>query len=258
MVQPPDASEGESAPTEAFKSATELAHASQAAAMYALTASLAHEISQPLSGIITNTSTCARMLAAAPPDITGAQGTIRRLLRDTSRASELIARVRALFGEWELTLQPFDMNAAVREVILLASGDLARSGISAGAALADDLPPILGDRTQLQLVIVNLILQACGATLIVPAPGRKLLIKTEREAGNGARVTFRDDALELPAVSADALSCAAHTMESDGLGIGLFVSRSIIERHRGRFWVEQNAGVPGTTFSFSIPGAGSG
>jgi signal transduction histidine kinase len=256
MVQPSEASEGQRAPEEALKSATELAHASQAAAVYALTASLAHQISQPLSGIIANTSTCARMLAAAPPDITGAQGTIRRLLRDVSRAAELIATVRAMFGEWELTLQPFDLNAAVREVIVLSSADLARSAIAVGSALADDLPPILGNRRQLQLVIVNLIRHACDATLVVPNAGRKLLVRTERETGNGVRVTLRDTDLDLPPASAAALSGAAHNMESDGLGIGLFVSRSIIERHRGRLWAERNAGAPGTTFSFSIPSAG--
>ncbi len=258
MAQPAELSDRERAQQEAIKSTTELAQASQAAAMFALTASIAHEISQPLSGLIANTNTCARMLAADPPDISGAQGTVRRALRDISRAAALVSRLRVLFGEQELTLRSFDVNDAVREVILLSAADLRRSAIAIGSALADDLPQIVGDRRQLQLVMINLVRYACDATLHRSDQGRELLIRTEREAGARVRVAIRDADLELPAVSAEALSCAAHTMESDGMGIGLFVSRSIIERHRGRLWAERNAGVPGTTLSFSIPSAGSG
>ena len=226
--------------------------------MFALAASVAHEISQPLSGLIANTDTCLRMLAATQPDITGAQGTVRRMLRDLSRASELIARLRAMFGEQELALESFDLNAAVREVILVSSADQTRSAVFIASVLADDLPQIVGDRRQLQLIIVNLIRHAVTATQAATDRGRELLLRTEREAGNRVRLTLRDAALELSPLTAEALSCAAHTMASDGMGIGLFVSRSIIERHRGHLWVERNAGVPGTTFSFSIPGIAGG
>lgn len=256
MTQPRELSDRERAQEETIKSAVELAHASQAAAMFALTASIAHEISQPLSGLITNIDTCVRMLAANPPDVTGAQGTIRRTLRDVSRTSELIMRLRAMFGEQELALGPFDLNEAVREAILLSSADLRRNAIAVAASLADDLPPIVADRGQIQLVVVNLIRYACDATLRMPDRERELQIRTELEAGSRVRVTLRDADLELAPVSAEALSCAAHSLESDGMGIGLFVSRSIIDRHRGRLWAERNAGMPGTTFAFSIPSAG--
>jgi signal transduction histidine kinase len=236
----------------------ELAHASQSAAMFALTASIAHEMSQPLSGLIANINTCVRMLTANPPDVTGAQGTIRRTLRDVGRASELIMRLRAMFGEQDLMLEPFDLNEAVREVISLTAADLNRCAIAVGSALADDLPRIVADRRQLQLVMVNLIRHACAATPDVHNGRRELLIRTGLEGGDQVRVTLRDTALELPPVSAEALSCAAHGMESDGIGVGLFVSRSIIDRHRGRLWAERNEGVPGTTFAFSIPSAGAG
>jgi signal transduction histidine kinase len=236
----------------------ELAQASQAAAVFALTSSVAHEISQPLSGLITNINTCARMLAANPPDVTGAQATIRRTLRDVSRASELIMRLRAMFGEQELTLAPFDLNEAVREVISLAAADLSESAIAVVSALTDGLPQIVADRRHLQLVIVNLIRHACDATPRVRDRQRELLIRTELEPGSRVRVSIRDTDLELPPVSAKALSCAAHSMESDGMGIGLFVSRSIIVRLGGRIWAERNEGVPGTTFSFSLPSAGGG
>jgi signal transduction histidine kinase len=224
----------------------ELAHASQAAAVFALATSIADEISQPLSGLITNINTCVRMLAANPSDVTGAQGTIRRTLRDVSRASELITRLRAMFGEQELTLEPFDLNEAIREVI-------SRSTVTIASVLTDGLPPIVADRRQLQLVIVNLIRHACEATSSVQDRRRELLVRTEREAGERVRVTLRDSQLELPPLSAEALACAPHSLELDGLGVGLFVSRSIIDRHRGRLWAERNEGVPGTTFCFSIP-----
>jgi len=224
----------------------ELAHTSQAAAVFALATSIAHEISQPLSGLITNINTCVRMLAANPCDVTGAQGTIRRALRDASRASELIMRLRAMFGEQELTLEPFDLNEAIREVI-------SQSAVTIASVLTDGLHPIVADRRQLQLVIVNLIRHTCEATSGLHDLRPELLIRTEREADNRVRVTLRDSDLELPPLSAEALTCAPHSMELDGLGVGLFVSRSIIDRHRGRFWAERNEGVRGTTFCFSIP-----
>lgn len=246
-------SSGEHVQEEIIESVVALAHTSQAAALFALTAAIAHEISQPLSGLTTNINTCAQMLAASPPDVTGARGTIRRTLRDISRASELIMRLRVMFGEQELSLQPFDMNEAVREVISLWSPDLRRNAVAVTSALADDLPQIVADRRQLQLVVVNLIRYSCDAAPHLADRERELLIGTGREAGDRVRVTVRDRDLELPPMRAEALSCAAHSMESDDMGAGLFVSRSIIDRHRGRLWAECNAGVPGTTFSFSIP-----
>ena len=157
-------------------------------------------------------------------------------------------RLRAIFGEQELTLEPFDLNEAIREVI-------AQSTVTIASVLSDALPHIVANRRQLQLVIVNLIRYACDATSSMHDRRKELLIRTEREAGNRVRVTLRDTELELPPLSAEALSCAPHRMEIDGLGVGLFVSRSIIDRHGGRLWVERNEGVPGTTFSFSIPSA---
>jgi signal transduction histidine kinase len=157
-------------------------------------------------------------------------------------------RLRAMFGEQELTLERFDLNEAVGEVI-------SQSTVTIASALTDGLPPIIADRRQLQLVIVNLIRYACEAASSVHDRRRELLIRTEREAGNRVRLTLLDTELELLPVSAEALSSTAHSMEIDGLGVGLFVSRSIIDRHRGRFWAQRNEGMPGTTLSFSIPAA---
>ena len=129
----------------------------------ALTASIAHEVNQPLSGIITNASTCLRMLAADPPDIDGARETARRTIRDGNRASDVITRLRALFSKKEFTLEPVDLNEATREVIALSSSDLQRNRVILQSELADDLPPVTGDRVQLQQVILNLLRNASDA-----------------------------------------------------------------------------------------------
>lgn len=253
MTDSPEPGQRERAPEALIKSAAALTRAAQAAAAIALTASIAHEIRQPLSGLAANADACRRMLAADPPDITGAQQTIRRTLRDISRVSELVTRLRSVFGAPELRVRPFDLNEAVREAVSLLADDLGGSDITVGSSLADGLPQIVGDRAQLQLVIANLLCKACEAPLPLPPRARELLVKTGREPGNRVRVTIRDPRAELAPMSSEALLRAAHTMASDGMGIGLFVSRSIIERHQGRLWAEATPGVPGTTFSFSVP-----
>jgi signal transduction histidine kinase len=218
----------------------------------ALTASIAHEVNQPLSGIITNAGTCLRMLDAAPPDIDGARETARRTIRDGNRASDVITRLRALFSKRELMLEPLDLNEATREVIALSSSDLQRNRIVLRSELADDLLIVTGDRIQLQQVILNLLRNASDAMVDVHDRQRQLLIKTEREDGDRVRLTVRDAGVGLPPHSLDSLFDAFYTTKSGGMGIGLFVSRSIVERHQGRLWAEPNDG-PGATFSLSIP-----
>ena len=218
----------------------------------ALTASIAHEVNQPLSGIITNASTCLRMLDADPPDIDGARETARRTIRDGNRASDVITRLRALFSKKEFTLEPLDLNEATREVIALSLSDLQRNRVVLQSELADDLPTITGDRIQLQQVILNLLRNASDAMVGVHDRPRQLLIRTEREDGDRVRVTVRDAGVGVDRQSMDKLFDAFYTTKSGGMGIGLSVSRSIVERHHGRLWAEPNDG-PGATFSFSIP-----
>lgn len=231
---------------------SELAHVARAATMSALTASIAHEVNQPLSGIITNASTCLRMLDADPPDLEGARETARRTIRDGNRASDVIARLRTLFSKKEFTLEPVELNEAIREVLALSSGDLQRNRVIVRTELADDLPAVVGDRVQLQQVILNLLLNAVEAMSGVDGRPRQLLVRTERESGGRARVAVRDTGTGIGAGDADRCFDAFYTTKRGGMGIGLSVSRSIVERHQGRLWVQPNEG-PGSTFLFTIP-----
>lgn len=230
----------------------QLTHVARVTSLGVLTASIAHELNQPLSGIITNANTCLRMLAADPPDVDGARETARRTIRDGNRASEMIARLRSLFIKKESTTEPVDLNEATREVIALSSNELQRNRVVVHSELADDLPTITGDRIQLQQVIVNLLRNASDAMVGVRDRPRQLLIRTEREDGDWVRVDVRDAGVGVDPQAMDKLFDAFYTTKSDGMGIGLSVSRSIVERHHGRLWAEPNDG-PGATFSFSIP-----
>jgi signal transduction histidine kinase len=236
---------------------SELAYMTRVASMSALTASIAHEVNQPLSGIITNASTCLRMLAAVPPNIEGALETARRTIRDGNRASEVIARLRALFAKKNTGTESVDLNEATREVVLLSVNELQRNRVTLRTEFATDLPLITGDRIQLQQVILNLLVNASAAMSGVEDRPRQLLIRTERDVGDSVRLSVQDAGVGIEAKDADRLFDAFYTTKSTRMGIGLSVSRSIIENHDGRLWAVPNEG-PGATFSFSIPGKHAG
>jgi PAS domain S-box-containing protein len=231
---------------------SELTHVARVTTVSALTASIAHEVNQPLSGIITNAGTCLRMLAADPPDVDGARETARRTLRDGNRAADVITRLRALFSKREFTLEPLDMNDVTQEVVALSMSDLQRNRIVLQSEFANDLPLVTGDRIQLQQVILNLLRNASDAMVPVHDRPRQLLIRTTRDTDDRVRVTVRDAGVGLDLQSMNKLFDAFYTTKVEGMGIGLSVSRSIIEKHHGRLWAEPNDG-PGATFSFAIP-----
>jgi C4-dicarboxylate-specific signal transduction histidine kinase len=235
------------------KAQSELAHAARVTTLNTLTASIAHEVNQPLSGIITNGSTCLRMLAAEPPDVDGACEAARRTIRDGNRAADVIARVRALFTSERSTTEPVDLSDATNEVIALSLSELQRNGVTLRTELARDLPIVSGDRVALQQVILNLLRNALDAMVDVTDRPRRLLIRTEREDGDRARVTVGDTGVGFERASMDQLFDAFYTTKSDGMGIGLSVSNSIVQKHGGCLWAQPNEG-PGATFSFSIPG----
>jgi PAS domain S-box-containing protein len=230
----------------------ELAHMTRVTTMGELTASIAHEVNQPLSGIITNANTCLRMLAADPPNIDGARETARRTIRDANRASEVIKHLRALFAKKDIVAESVDLNDAAREIIALCSSDLQRNQVLLRSELADDLPTVTGDRVQLQQVILNLITNASEAMSGVESRPRELLVRTESTETDYVGVTVRDTGVGFDPRDADKLFAAFYTTKNGGMGIGLSVSRSIIESHQGRLWATANDG-PGATFAFCIP-----
>jgi PAS domain S-box-containing protein len=237
------------------KARSELARVARITSLGALTASIAHEVNQPLSGIITNASTCLRMLAADPPNFDGARETARRTIRDGNRASEIITRLRALFVKKDTATETVDLNEATREVIALLRSELQRSQVILRAELRDDLPHITGDRVQLQQVILNLLRNASDAMGAIDDRPRRLVIRTALDEDDRVRLTVQDAGVGFDAQAVDRIFEAFYTTKNDGMGIGLSVSRSIIESHHGRLWAEPNDG-PGATFSFSIPQRG--
>jgi signal transduction histidine kinase len=230
----------------------ELARAARVTSLGVLTAAIAHEVNQPLAGIVTNASTCRRMLAVDPPDVEGARETARRTIRDAERASEVVKRLRALFCKKGATSESLDLNEVTREVVALSLGALEKKKVIVRTELAGDLPPVQGDRVQLQQVILNLFLNASDAMSGVDDRPRQLLIRTERDEEDRVRLSVRDTGVGFEPQRVDRLFDAFYTTKSSGMGIGLSVSRSIIESHKGRLWATPNDG-PGATFSFSIP-----
>jgi PAS domain S-box-containing protein len=176
------------------KARSELAHVARATTLGALTASIAHEVNQPLAGIVTNASTCLRMLAADPPNVDGARETARRTIRDGNRASEVITRLRALFSKKNASAETVDLNEAAREVVVLSLSELQRNQVIVRQELADNLPPVTGDRVQLQQVILNLLLNAADAMHDINDRPRLLVIRTERDTDNHIRLSVQEQA----------------------------------------------------------------
>jgi C4-dicarboxylate-specific signal transduction histidine kinase len=234
------------------KARSELAHVSRVTSLGVMTASIAHEVNQPLSGIVSNASTCLRMLAADPPNLEGARETARRTIRDGHRASEVITRLRRLVAKKEGGTEPVDLNEVTREVIALSTNELQRRRVILRSQLAGDLPPAPGDRIQLQQVILNLLLNAADAMSGVDDRPRELVVRTQPDGRDGVSLSVQDSGDGFAPEDGERLFEAFYTTKSQGMGIGLSVSRSIIERHRGRLWATRNEG-PGATFAFSIP-----
>jgi len=220
--------------------------------LVALTASIAHEVNQPLAGIMLNASICLQMLASDPPNLTGARETARRTIRDANRATDVIARMRSLFSRQQSSFGPVDLNDAAHEVIARSEGALRRNDVSVRPLFARDLPAVTGDRVQLEQVIHNLLMNAVDAMKDVEQRARRLVVTTELERGGGVRLSVQDSGVGIESTDLNRIFEAFYTTKNDGMGIGLFVSHSIIESHRGRLWATRNADA-GVTVSFSLP-----
>ena len=236
------------------KARSELAHVSRAMSLGAMSASIAHEINQPLSGITMNASTCLRRLAADPPNVDGAAEIAQRVIRDANRASEIISRLRALFSKKDTVAELVDLNGAVRGLVALSLSDFQANRVTLRTDFDDDLPLVTGDPVQLQQVILNLLRNANDAMRNFDDRPKHLLIKTETEGDGRVRLSVKDSGIGISQDGMDKLFSAFYTTKSDGMGMGLSLSRSIIESHNGHLWATPNDG-PGVTFSFSLPAA---
>jgi PAS domain S-box-containing protein len=231
----------------------ELAQVARVTSLGVLAASIAHEVNQPLTGILNNVATCQLMLGAAQPNVVGAQGTVERMARDAKRAAEIIARLRKLFSNKDTASEVLDLNEATQEVIALSRSELQRNRVSVRTELSDSLPRVTGDRVQLQQVVLNLLLNGSDAmSALEEGRPRQLLVKTEYEPIQRVRLSVRDEGVGFTPEVANRLFEPFFTSKSNGMGIGLSVSRRIIENHNGALRAVRNDG-PGATFEFSIP-----
>ncbi len=246
-----DISEKKRADEELQNTHAELARMMRVMTIGQLTASIAHEVNQPLSGIITNASTCLRMLKSDPPNIEGARETAQRTIRDGNRASDVVTRLRTLYSKKQIEVEPLDLNEAAREVIALVSGELQRNNVIVTNEFSDHLPPVHGDRVQLQQVILNLLRNASDAMSGIEDRPRQMALRTELEDGY-VRLSVRDSGVGFTPEIANQMFEPFYTTKPDGMGVGLSVSRSIIEANRGHLWASANDG-PGATVAFSIP-----
>ena len=228
-----------------------LAHVSRVTTMGELTASLAHEVNQPIAAAVTNANTCLRWLAGDNPNLEEARAAAMRIVKDGTRAAEIISRIRLLFKkgtpEWELV----DVNEVIREMIVLLRVEATRYSISIRTELAGDLPQVMGDRVQLQQVFMNLMLNGIEAMKDVDGT-RELAIKSQREGNDHIRMSVSDTGVGLPAQQKDQIFNAFFTTKVQGTGMGLSISRTIVESHGGRLWAAHNS-PRGASFYLSLP-----
>ncbi|TDW37004.1 PAS domain S-box-containing protein [Rhizobium azibense] len=230
----------------------QLAHANRVATMGQLTASIAHEVNQPLAASLTNAQAALRWLGTYPPNLEEVAQALGRIVENANRAGDVIGRIRALVKKEPPRNGLFDLNEAIRHVIALTGSEVLRQGVTLRTEFATSLPSVEGDRVQLQQVILNLIMNAIEAMSGINEEERELLISTGTEASGGVVVGVRDSGPGLDPQSMDRLFEAFYTTKSSGMGMGLTICRSIIEAHGGRLWATANR-PRGAVFLFTLP-----
>jgi signal transduction histidine kinase len=229
-----------------------LAHVNRVSTLGEMTASISHEVSQPIAAIATNAGAGMRWLAAASPNIEEGHAALARILKDANRASEVIARMRALAKKVPPRKDELPMNELILEVVALTRAEAEKARVAVETVLDNELPAIAGDRIQLQQVILNLVVNAIDAMAGGGGGPRELLIVSERDAADCITVQVKDTGPGIDAEHLQRLFEAFYTTKPHGLGLGLAICRSIIEAHDGRLWTEPNK-VRGVTFHFSLP-----
>ena len=233
----------------------ELARVTRVTTLGELAASIAHEINQPLAAIVANANACLNWLKADRPPLDSIREALTGVVNDGDRAGEVIARIRALLSRSSVAHGPCDLGGIVRDVLLLVGPELGRHGTVLQTSLATDLPSVMGDRVLLQQVLMNLLLNAAEAVRDVPPERRRVVVRStleQREDGPWAVVAVEDAGVGFREKQAARLFEAFYTTKPDGLGMGLSISRSIIDGHRGRLWATANPDH-GATFQFALP-----
>jgi len=229
----------------------DLARISRVTTMGELAASLAHEVNQPIAAAVTDANTCLRWLTREEPDLGEAREAASRMVRDVSRATEIISRIRSFFKKGALQREPVDVNEVIRGMIELLRSEAARYSIAMRTDLSENLPRIMGDRVQLQQVLMNLMINSIEAMKDMNGP-RQLSIKTQSPEGAQLLVSVSDTGVGLPPQAADQIFNPFFTTKGNGTGMGLRISRSIVESHGGRLWAADNP-PRGASFHLSLP-----
>jgi C4-dicarboxylate-specific signal transduction histidine kinase len=234
------------------KAQAELAHVARVMTLGELTASISHEVNQPISAVVTNAQVCLRLLALETPRPDDVRTTVERIVRDGRRASEVIQRIRALAKRTEPQMLSLDINDVIREAILLVQREVLSHGVSLRTELASALPQVLGDRIQLQQVVINLLMNGVEAMAPITDRPRDMLIRSQQQEAGQVLVAVQDSGIGIDSETAERLFSAFFTTKPSGMGMGLSISRSIIRAHGGRLWVSPNPDH-GAAFQFTVP-----
>jgi C4-dicarboxylate-specific signal transduction histidine kinase len=229
-----------------------LAHVTRVTALGELTASIAHEVNQPLAAVVTNAQACLRWLNRDVPNLDEARGAVESIIKDGNRAGEVIRRIRAFVNKTPTHKVPLQINGVVHEVITLVQHELLSHRVWLRMELAPGLPPVVADRVQLQQVILNLVVNGIEAMQSLTDRPRELVIRTQQDEANQIVVSVKDCGIGIAAENADRLFNAFFTTKASGMGMGLSICRSIVDAHGGRLSASGNAG-PGAMFQFSLP-----
>jgi NO-binding membrane sensor protein with MHYT domain len=234
-----------------------LAHLSRVMTLGELTASISHEVNQPIAAISTNGQVCLRLLALETPRPDEMRAALERIVRDANRAGEVIQRIRALAKRSEPQMVSLYINDVIREAILLVQREVLSHGVSLRTELASGLPQVLGDRVQLQQVVINLLINGVEAMAPIKDRPHEIVIRSQQHEGGQVLVAVLDSGIGLDSETAERLFSAFFTTKPSGMGMGLSISRSIIRAHGGRLWASPNADH-GAAFQFTVPTSGSG
>ena len=230
----------------------ELAHVTRASTLGELSGSLAHELNQPLTAILSNAQAAQRFLAGENADLDEVRDILKDIVEEDRRAVEIIKRLKGMLKKGEVKFQPLDLNEAIREVLAIMHSDLVTRHVAVAVELSPRLPRVKGDRIQIQQVLMNLIVNSCDAMARQDNSGRHVTIETTHDGDGHARVSVSDCGPGIPDGVAGRIFEPFYSTKASGIGMGLAICRSIVSSHGGRLWTEKPDG-PGALFHFTIP-----